>query len=69
METKLYVVGKWMGDPHRWSFVGVFETIALAEAACADQNHFVGPCILNAEIVKDQIWQGVYYPVLEGKRG
>lgn len=62
----LYIVGRHVDTTERgvvWEFQGVFQSILLAEDACADENYFVGPTKLNEKLPKEsQIWPGAYYP-------
>lgn len=66
----LWVVGKANRlNRKEWEFQGVFDQKSMAENACKDDRHFVGPVNLN-EMIPDEprIWPGAYYPKT-GERG
>lgn len=61
----LWIVGqeKASAEAWDWEFQGVFESDALAVAACQGPNWFVGPAILNEEIGSETlVWPGIVYP-------
>lgn len=65
---RLWVVGRSanpFGDDNDWEFVGVFDTVHAAVAACASDD-FVGPALLNEAIQeKREVWPGAWYPAYE----
>jgi hypothetical protein len=68
----IYLVGQIKG-PHRrkpadpsppWEIQGIFDSVALAEAACRDENYFVQPMKLNESLPHETVEPpaGGYYP-------
>jgi hypothetical protein len=68
VEEKLWICGRYIGDPDvigEWQFQGVFDTEAAAVAACRDKTYFIGPATLNEPLAHESInWEGSYYPKL-----
>ena len=69
---KLWIVGKFTGqtvDDKEWEFQGVFDSKALALAACEGHPlYFVGPVLLN-DVRPDETeknWVGAFYPAAGG---
>ncbi len=62
--TTLYIVGECRDEPNAWDFVGVFETIELAEGACTTSRYFVGPATLNLRTPDgSHEWPGAWFPI------
>ena len=60
---KIWLVGQLFDDKTDWEVVGVFDTQDAAEAACVDENYFVGPLTLNEVSNKEhEEWVGAYKP-------
>ncbi len=54
----------WDKEPIVMEFVGVFDSIEKAEAACLGPNFMIGPATLNKEYQgKQPDWEGAYYPI------
>lgn len=63
-QTPLYIVGMCCEAPGAWEFVGVFDSVAGAEAACTDARYFVGSATLNERVPDDSLeWPGAYSPI------
>jgi len=66
---KLWVTGKVLNPNEgsdKWEFVGVFDTAKKAEAACKDENYFIGPIELNDMLPDETVpWIDGYYPLAE----
>jgi hypothetical protein len=65
-----YVVGEYIEKTKAggvsWEIAGVFDNQDGAEAACINDNYFVGPVPLNKPLPTERtIWPGVYYPNLQ----
>lgn len=64
----LWIVGKSLGLLNTWEFQGVFESEALAVAACRDRNYFIAPAVLNRTLPDESIaWDGLRWPVAESE--
>ena len=60
---EVFVVGD-MTRPEAWEVIGVFDSKELAEAACIEPTHFVGPIELNKTTPKETLeWPNAYYPI------
>lgn len=66
MNNELYIVGKTLDyDSHSWEFIGIFDCVYLAEAACEDSTYFIGPAKLNENLGDEKVeWTDSYYPVV-----
>lgn len=66
--TTLWVCGKsvmYYGQ-FTWEFQGLFSSEEKAIAACLNENHFIGPAVVDKVITDDtQIWPGAYYPLAD----
>ena len=50
-----------------WEFIGVFDDLERAEAACMNDHYFVAPATLNEVLSGEhefKEWAGLYYPNL-----
>ena len=69
---KLWIVGKVLNpDMGRdiWEFCGVFDKEEKAEAACKNENYFVGPVELNFVVPDPSVdWPNAYYPLWEKEK-
>ena len=53
-----------------WDLVGVFDTEAMAKAACRDKNYFIYPIERNKQYPEEEVYStGGYYPTVEQSRG
>ena len=62
---KLWICGKYCGEPNDWEFIGVFDSEQKAVDACQDfRELWVAPATLNEEIDhgKRTTFPGAYYP-------
>lgn len=66
---QLYVVGHVGGDhPEAWQIRGVYDDEAKAVAVCCDDEHFVGPVIMNATFPFEACdWPGLWFPTFQKK--
>jgi hypothetical protein len=71
MSIKAWIVGrvaKWDAENSVWHFQGVYSTLELAEAACRDEDYFVGPAIIDEQVPHEPlVWPGAWYPLLESR--
>ena len=63
----IWVAGKHRGvieNGQAWDLQGVFDSEALAEAACKTPEDFIGPVALNTPLPQEATsWPGVRYPL------
>ena len=65
-EKQLYIVGELKDAYGRWEFIGVYDSVELAEANCTTDFHFVGPVALNETAPENtDEWPLSYYLLLE----
>lgn len=67
MSETVWVVGQYRSGESGgtvWEIQGVFSTRDKALAACRNENYFIGPLELDAELPDEGFtWPGVEYPV------
>lgn len=64
---KLWIAGKRTSDPDGWEFQGIFDSEALAVAACLTRDYFIGPAELNLALPDEraEYWPGCRFPLAE----
>ena len=66
MDGNVWIVGKSLGPENTWEFVGVFDSLDKALAACRYRHHFVAPALLNQAAPEEPIaWEGLRWPIAE----
>lgn len=61
----LFVVGRNDAQPHQWEFIGVFDDVGLAIAACKTDQHCVCPVKLNENCESGMSWPGAWFPKIQ----
>ena len=66
---KVWICGKWVEEGSPWEFQGVFDSEENALAACATDDYFIGPAIINERLPDGEYdpWPGLYYPFRQSR--